>query len=292
MFPPGKLLIEREQTAASTPAVLKRMGSRGEIRMPLLRIDDLEKEARIGRSQGKCETRMHQRLQDQELQSGRESLVVEELKYKLNKLGKHYVVLLAEKYEVEDDKRKIQKDKENLNILYNRLQNLNQELIRKRDLLLSLPQLCKNCNIIFNETESSSLETLGAEHRGDIQNESHDLFSTTKRSGPRPNKRRRSIKAVVMEAGATLEGILKEIELLPGGGLEDLEDAYEERKLNLVNSDKKGGNGEKQDLLSHASGATNSSVLGNEGHHKRQKTSDIGICCHGQKHYNLRPSTM
>lgn len=227
-------------------------------------------------------------LQGQELQSGRE------LHYKLNKLGKQNDVLLAQENEVEDDKIKIQKEKENLKILYNGLQNLYQELIRKRDRLLSLPPhctTCETCSIILNETFFSSLETLGAELEGDIQNGSHALFSTTKKSRPRLNKGSGSMKAVAMEAEATVEGVMKEIKELPNGGSEDLVDAYKENKLGLVNSDKKQANGE-QDLLCHASGATNSSVSGNEGHHKRKKTSDIEICCHGQKHYNLRPSTI
>ncbi|KAK8943893.1 hypothetical protein KSP40_PGU020915 [Platanthera guangdongensis] len=167
--PPGKLLIEESSSSIDARRAEDDGFERRDKDALAERIDDLEKELydyqyhmgllliekktraseieelRRGLAEAKENVKPEctRELQDQELQSGRESLVVEELKYKLNKLGKHYVVLLAEKYEVEDDKRKIQKDKENLNILYNRLQNLNQELIRKRDLLLSLPQLCK-----------------------------------------------------------------------------------------------------------------------------------------------------
>lgn len=120
---------------------------------------------------------------EQELVSGRESLDGE-LKDKLNKLEKQNAVdgesggqmiddLLASKKEVETDKVRVKKDKETLSTLYNKLQKFKQDLIKKRDHLLSLTEHCKacmNCKIAYSELDLASLETFeGSELSGEIE---------------------------------------------------------------------------------------------------------------------------
>lgn len=271
---------------------------------------------------------------EQELASGRE-LLDGELKDKLNKFGKQNVVvgeygyqmiddLLTSKKEVETDKLRIQKDKETLNTLYNKLQKFKQELIKKRDLLLSLPDHCKacmNCKIAFSERDFASLETFeGSELSGDIlllsipnehlekkhmkgqnddsssQRKGHD---SVKIGGCMLNKRADSLKVVIENSEETLDDMLEEIKQLQKCDSEDLKDANEESKLNLLNADGMGGRAEQWELLCHASDTTSKidqcdrkTKPANEGHRKRQRTSEIILSFPGQKRYNFRRSTM
>ncbi|XP_020699048.1 protein CROWDED NUCLEI 1 [Dendrobium catenatum] len=127
---------------------------------------------------------------DHELEGKRKSLDFE-LQDKLNKLGMQNDVKgkdesqtiedrLAHKMEVETDEVKIQKDRETLNTFYNRLQKFKQELMKKRDLLLSLSEQCKacmNCSIIFSDIDLGSLETFEGAELADDANEKSKLNS-------------------------------------------------------------------------------------------------------------------
>ncbi|KAL0906781.1 hypothetical protein M5K25_025302 [Dendrobium thyrsiflorum] len=383
---------------------------------------------------------------DHELEGGRKSLDCE-LQDKLNKLGMQNAVKgkdesqtiddhLAHKMEVETDEVKVQKDKETLNTFYNRLQKFKQELMKKRDLLLSLSEHCKacmNCSIIFSEIDLVSLETFeGAELADDIlllsipsehlekkrikgqnddsspqtkgyesvkiggcmpflqqcselcnfnsggsgpylaadgnerkatdveirsqpmpvisydnldnvrvepgngarkiercikvvhsskryseiandgldvecqlnsssiyeQNESHAFSSKAKSISPTPIKRIGSMKAVVKNSEETLEDIPKEIKQLQNCGSENLKDANEKSKLNLLNADKLGGSAEQQEFLCDATSTFEIDSYDrkmktiNEGHRKRKRTFDIEFNFPGQKRYNFRPSTI
>ncbi|KAG0455410.1 hypothetical protein HPP92_024702 [Vanilla planifolia] len=119
---------------------------------------------------------------EQELENERESLN-EELNNKHGELGKQIAVgeecrrnllddLLVQKKEIEADQVKLHKDKETLNELYSSLQNINIEILKKRDLLLSFAgrcKTCKNCSTIFRELELAKLEApMVAELAGDV----------------------------------------------------------------------------------------------------------------------------